>query len=511
MTLRWWVPGAIGSGLALSSAVALAAQDAENGRLVYDRWCVECHGAEGQGDGSAAAWMLPRPRDFAGARYQIRTTGSGQLPTDDDMIEAIRTGLPGTTMPGWPNLSDGEQRDVIAYLKTFSRFFETEDPQPVDLGSDPGAGDDMMEIGRQTYETLECPDCHGEQGRGDGNSAPTLEDWRELPVRAADLTEAWYLNGGASVEGLHTRVLTGLDGTPMPAAAVDAIDAGIVTDDAVWQLAHYLATFGPREMPRLRDVVRVARLDGALPDGPESEAWADIDSFYFPLVGQVIEQPRLMTPAVDGLWVQGVHDGSDLVLRLTWNDPSRSPDPDWDEWQEKIAATMPEDGEPVTLTRLPDALAVQFPLEIPDDMVRPYFLMGDGRSPVYLWQWDSQTGVSDARARGLGQIEPLGTGDLDGAATFTDGQWRLQFRRPLDSGDAPGLAFREGVAIPVGFFAWDGSSAETGARVAISSWYYLFLEQPASRAVIFTPLLAILLTAGLGLAIVRRAQKRPVD
>ena len=91
-------------------AAALAGQEdaAAAGKVVYDRWCVECHGATGQGDGSAAESMLPRPRDFTQALYQVRTTGSGQLPTDADMRAAIENGLPGTTVPGWPNLVDGE-------------------------------------------------------------------------------------------------------------------------------------------------------------------------------------------------------------------------------------------------------------------------------------------------------------------------------------------------------------------------------------------------------------------
>ena len=80
----------------------LAAQDAQNGRgkELYERWCGECHGEGGAGDGSAAAYMLPRPRDFRGALYQIRTTASGELPTDDDLRRVIDEGRPGTAMQG---------------------------------------------------------------------------------------------------------------------------------------------------------------------------------------------------------------------------------------------------------------------------------------------------------------------------------------------------------------------------------------------------------------------------
>jgi DMSO reductase family type II enzyme heme b subunit len=495
------------AGALVVGGAPLSAQDAEAGRSVYDKWCIECHGAEGEGDGSAAAAMLPRPRDLAQAQYQIRTTGTGELPTDDDLMWVMRNGLTGTTMPGWPNLSDEEQRDVVAYIKSLSRFFGDEEPQPVDFGWDPGGGAEAIESGREVYQTLECFKCHGEAGRGDGSSAPTLEDWRGFPIRAGDLTEPWYLNGGGDVEAIHTRVLTGLDGTPMPAAS-DALSAGLVTPDEVWHLAHYVASLRRTDQPRSRDVVRVGRAEGPLPTDPAAVVWEDVDAFYFPLVGQVIERPRLFSPTVDGVWVQGLHDGRELTLRLTWNDPSRSPDPAWDEWQTKILATLDLDEAEIPEGRPADALAVQFPTEIPDGVDRPYFLMGDSRDPVYLWQWDSEEGVVEARATGLGTNQPLSGSVLAGRAEHTDGQWTLLVRRALESDREGRLSFREGVPIPVAFFAWDGSSGELGKRASISSWYYLFLEQPASRAVVVIPLVVVLLTWGLGLVLVHRAQNR---
>src|SRR2546428_13086216 len=79
---------------------SLAAQDTTAGKRVYVKWCAGCHGDGGAGDGAAAASMLPRPRNFTSWLYKIRTTASGQLPTDAELERAIDQGLPGSAMPG---------------------------------------------------------------------------------------------------------------------------------------------------------------------------------------------------------------------------------------------------------------------------------------------------------------------------------------------------------------------------------------------------------------------------
>src|SRR6266566_8407434 len=88
------------------------AQDTTAGKQVYVKWCAGCHGDNGAGDGVAAHRMIPPPRDFTGAIYQIRTTASGQLPTDADLLRSIDEGLGGTAMPGWKSrVSDRQRHD----------------------------------------------------------------------------------------------------------------------------------------------------------------------------------------------------------------------------------------------------------------------------------------------------------------------------------------------------------------------------------------------------------------
>lgn len=515
-------------------------QQQHPGKPVYDRWCAECHGVDGRGDGPAAAYMLPRPRDFTEALYQIRTTASGELPTDADILRVIDEGMPGTAMPGWRrNLSQTEREALVDYLKTFSRFFATgEPPQPIAAGRAPRVSEEALAEGRAFYERIECWKCHGQAGRGDGPSAPTQEDSHGFPIRPADLTKNWTFNGGGTVEQIYMRLRTGLDGTPMPSFS-DLVESGFMTDEQLWNLAHYVRSLSPETPPRVRDVIRAAQVDdGALPTSPDDSAWAAVERYYIPLVGQIIVEPRWFAPTVDGVWVQALHDGREIVIRLTWNDPSNSPDTAWLGWQKRVLETMePREGDwsaaidaggnPLPL---PDAFAVQFPRSIPDGMQLPYFLMGSTREPVYLWRWSSRSArPEEALARGLGNIEPLPAVEspLSAVATFDHGQWHLVFRRPLattdvssdDDAPPPGTAsdpraetdrlqFETGRAIPIAFFAWDGSNGEEGRRGAVSSWYFIHLERPTPRSVYATPAVTMLLTFALGLVVVGRAQRR---
>lgn len=502
--------GGLAGLLLTATAAAQDGSSATRGDSLYGAWCAECHGTDGAGDGPVADRMLPRPRDFTRARYQIRTTGSGELPTDQDLMRVLEDGLHGTTMPGWPNLSQAERRDLVTHLKSLSRFFEGASPEPMDFGQDPGGGEEAIAAGREAWTALECAKCHGEEGRGDGTSAPTLEDWRELPIRAADLTEPWLFNGGSSVEAVHRRFLTGLDGTPMPAYS-DALAADVVTAEQLWGLAHYVRSLAPdRVPPEVRDVILVRRTEDSLPSAPDAAAWEEIEEYYVPLGGQVIEQPRQWAPRVDGVWISGLHDGEELVLRLRWSDPSESPDSVWTEdWQSRIAGTLDPDGTPIPTEALPDRLAVQLPPKIPEGRELPYFLMGDRQGPVYLWRWTSTEGASEARATGLGSEEPLpeGTG-LTGAGVWNAGQWTVTLRRALEVDAQGAVSMRHGVPIPVAFFAWDGSDGEAGKRGSLSSWYFVHLEPPPSRGIYVAPALAMLLTGGLGLFAAARTRRR---
>ncbi len=491
------------------------AQDTTAGKSVYQKWCAGCHGESGAGDGIAAKYMIPPPRDFTGAIYQIRSTASGNLPTDADLLRSIDEGLPGTAMPGWKTqLSDRERRDVAAYLKTFSTFFAdtTLRPQPLEFGGAPGggSGEEALRVGRQFYDSIGCAKCHGDRGRGDGPSAPTLKDDAGSPIFAADLHQNWLFNGGGTAEDIYHRLRTGLDGTPMPSFS-DLLEQKFLTETELWRLAQYVRSLAPDEPPVIRDVIH-APLTSSLPRSPDDSAWASVDTYWFPLVGQIIRKSRWFAPAVTGVWVKAVHTTDSIAVHVSWDDRSASPDTAWLDHGGRVLGFLPSDDSTVEQPALwPDQLALQFPVAIPAGMERPYFLMGNSSAPVYQWRWSSSARAAAIAglARGLDRFDPIPGGGVGAQAVYDRGQWRVVFTRALASPDtASQLPFRTGRAIPVAFFAWDGSNGEHGTRMAISTWYFLALDEPVPARVFVSPVLAMVLTLGLGMLVVWRAQQK---
>ena len=229
-------------------------------------------------------------------------------------------------------------------------------------------------------------------------------------------------------------------------------------------------------------------------------------------MGQVIRKSRWFAPAVTGVWVNAVHTADSIALRVVWDDRSQSPDPDWlGHVGRVLAAAQSDDSTPEPPALWPDQLAVQFPVAIPTGMERPYFLMGSANGPVYQWRWvSSSRGAAVAGlARGIERFDSLPRSGVAAQAAYDHGQWRVVFTRALASPDtASQLPFRSGRAIPVAFFAWDGSNGEHGTRMAISTWYFLALDQPVPARVFISPVLAMVLTLGLGLVVIWRAQQK---
>jgi cbb3-type cytochrome c oxidase subunit III len=462
--------------------------DQEAGKKVYDKWCSHCHGEDGAGDGPAADFFMPKPRDFTYGLFKIRSTGSGELPTDDDLVRIISNGMPGTGMPNWnETLSEEQIRQAAQYVKTFSSKFarQKEPPKVIKMGTPPASSPESVERGKQLFNQLECFKCHGKEGRGNGPSAVELTDDWENPIWPRNLTRNWEFRGGNRPEDVYRRIIGGVAGTPMP-SFVDSLD-----EAKTWDLVNYVLSLSPKRPP-LQLVLKAKRLEGALPDNPDDPVWAEADLSEYPLVGQVIQDPRRFHPMVDAIRVQAVYNDAEIAFRLSWDDPTQTePDPDQEIFE--------------------DAVRMQFPVQLPSGPKRPYFLLGDSERPVNLWRWGSESKTfTEQNARGTADVsdQPQTSQGVKGTVTYHDGQYRAVVKRALTTPDVENdIQFEAGRFISMAFQVWDGFSGESGKQMAISHWYYLLLEPPVPKKVYLYPPIAVVIAAGLQWWIIRRLRR----
>jgi mono/diheme cytochrome c family protein len=158
---------------------------ARRGQAAYRVLCVECHGADGRGDGPAAKLLDPPPRDFRDPVY-----GRQQRP--DWYRHAIAHGVTGTAMPGWDDRLDADTTwDTAFYVWSWSI--------PVAQSA----------RGRDLYGQR-CQSCHGVAGRSEPTArldAPARVRL-SLDAAAAQLTQ---------VHGDLTADLTPADRTALAA------------------------------------------------------------------------------------------------------------------------------------------------------------------------------------------------------------------------------------------------------------------------------------------------------
>ena len=221
----------------------------ERGEIVYQKDCMACHGDLGNGSGPSSAYLSPKPRNFTTGVYKFRSTPSGEIPTDSDLLRIIEKGVPGTQMPAWKNILTLQERlDVIAYIKTFSTDFQEAAPNSVAIPTPPEATENSLVEGKMVYMLMECWSCHGGKGKGDGNSGKTLKDDWGQKILPWNLTSYRY-KAGNDPATLYRTFTTGLNGTPMPAYALDGF---LVGGDANVDPAKYAEAYNTDDVARLQ-------------------------------------------------------------------------------------------------------------------------------------------------------------------------------------------------------------------------------------------------------------------
>ncbi|MBI4740340.1 MAG: c-type cytochrome [Betaproteobacteria bacterium] len=458
------------------------AADLEAGKKLYRRYCTQCHGDEGKGDGPAADFIYPRPRNFTTAIFKVRTTLSGQLPTDHDLFHIISEGLPGTSMPAWKKfIPENDRWQLVHYVKTFDElglFKEEPAKEQVVVDAAPKMTAELVAKGKDLYQQKKCWQCHGPQGRGDGVSAAGMKDEWGFPIRPVNFTKSWRFRGGDRIEDIYRTFTTGFNGTPMP-SFVDAIPAA----EDRWALAAFVKSLA---LPQKNaQVLKSGFVIGEIPADPYAKEWEGAESADFPLAGQIILEPRWFQPMHDVITARALYNEKEIAILLEWDDGTNSKG----------------EGKPA------DEVELQLPIG-DTGPVKPYFILGDDKHPVEVLRWSAKDGLTRLTAEGATKLNPRETGGWVAQGDYKEGQYRVILRRPMQGKEGE-VSFAPGKFVPVAFHLRDGDNGEEGLKMSLSTWYTL-LPQPA------TPLTAYLWPFGIGFIafggemwLLRRMRRKP--
>jgi mono/diheme cytochrome c family protein len=508
--------GPIVSSVDPASIEEASAELVELGRTAYTKECVACHGELGDGEGTAAYLLYPRPRDFTRGEYRLVSTWD-RIPTDEDLYRTISRGMPGSAMPSWAHLPEMTRWGLVHYVKTFSahslEIRETYTPtQPFEEGRgfvtippEPPY-DAAAELRARELYKQSCAACHGATARGDG--AQEQVDSKGRPTRPRDLT-AGIFKGSPSKEHVYRRIVAGLPGSPMPMSPY------IYGEDA-WHLTHYVLSLSSPAQQAKNEMLKfriVAARVPSLPTHPDDGAWRETGAVNLHLMPLWWRDDR-----PEEVTVKAVHDGKEIALLMVW------PDATYDH-----TAIRPQDFR--------DAAAVQlYPGTDP-----PFFGMGQLGAATSLWMWKSERQadlepafqeldkvypnigidsypnflrspieqptrqaltlesdptyvtawgvgniVSDPRpksateeltAQGFGTLRARSPFDreVDGLGVYSTGSYRVLFRRSLESVSAGGITLSPGDRASVSFAVWDGSFGDRDGKKSVTIWQELVL------------------------------------
>jgi len=421
-------------------------------------------------------------------------------------------------------LSEEERWQVIAYIKTFA--FEFDDPEldPIATGklvSLPANlaayNAETIAKGQEIFERAKCWECHGKQGRGNGQKAFDRKDDWGFPIRIRNVTLPWKLKGGARVEDIYMRFSTGINGTPMPSFAK------ALNDEERWYLANFIKSL--QHQATDAQVLAALSIEGEVPSTPNDPAWEAASAIDLRLAGQVIVAPRWQNPSIELVSIRAINNDKEIAFLLEWDDPFEDRLHDVEAEFDASEISQPGafnsyvpaiDTIPRKLETFRDSVALQFPVRAPEGTAKPHFLRGGASTPVNLWTWladrsgEGERVVEESLVRGWGQAPKPQAEDeqqITGSAGWAEGRWQVVMRRPLLTDDKNDVQFARGQFIPMAINAWDGSNGEHGLIMSLSSWYFVVLESPIPISVYLFAVLAVLITGALGYWLMRKVER----
>ncbi|MBR34161.1 MAG: hypothetical protein CMH78_01505 [Nitrospinae bacterium] len=394
------VPGIAFGELVIREPFSEKAGDATAGKVIYDTNCVRCHGEKGDGEGPDAGNMYPKPRNFTTGLFKFKTSAfKEKRPLDRDIYNTVSNGLPGSAMPAWKSsLSIGDRKNVIAYVKQLAKI-SGEAKDKINMAGWVPPTEKNLKKGKKLFLSR-CSPCHGDAGRGD--TTMSLEDEWGGRVWPRNFSKFYSFRIGNSPMEIFQRISTGIPGTPMPSFEDPEIGEDVLNTEQKWLVANYVASLEDRA--RFFDPTRGKILDAwktdALPEDIEdTEPWQFSKPLTFGLTPQAAPGRPPLNTLIDTVTVRALNDGKEVALLVEWDDPSMSVLDDDD------AATIIGDEDVFD-----DAVALYMPAGVAtDNPKKPFFGMGDEKTPVNAWYLNSSNAKKKFTFRGSEKFDTAST------------------------------------------------------------------------------------------------------
>jgi len=197
---------------------------------------------------------------------------------------------------------------------------------------------------------------------------------------------------------------------------------------------------------------------------PTAGVWNEVESQQFAMVPTPLKgNPAIkaISPFIERstdhgtirqLSAAGMHNGTEVALRLSWRCAKNS--------------------EIADLDQFVDGVAVMYPLAVASSAVT----MGAKGAPVNAWYWKANTPMEgfDVVAEGYGSSErrPGADTELTCEAVHDGESWHVVLRRPLDKGNRY-TQFNPGSGHKIAFGVWDGGNRERAGRKSFSGEFML--------------------------------------
>ena len=84
------------------------------GKRNFGTYCATCHGAQGNGDGIAAAPLNPKPRNFHKEKFKFGST-------PEEVFKTITQGVSGTAMAPFVALSENDRWSLVYFVLSLTK------------------------------------------------------------------------------------------------------------------------------------------------------------------------------------------------------------------------------------------------------------------------------------------------------------------------------------------------------------------------------------------------------